>query len=435
MREIFKAVVIVLLRYESKAVLKKYKPKIIAITGTVGKTSTRDAVYKALSEFEYARRSPKNFNTEFGIPLTILGAKNPGRSPTGWIKVLFEGLVLIIFPTHYPKWLVLEVGTDRPGDIREITTWLKPDIVIVTKLSKVPVHVENFAGPEDLFEEKGHLVRALRPGGTLILNSDDEDVMNYKNISEEKVMLFGNKFGSDIRAADYGIVYDDQKMPRGIGFNVLVGEDAEPLPVAISGTLGESHSYHVLAALSVIKLLGEDLRVAAKSFTRENPTPGRVRLIEGLKGSLIIDDTYNSSPVAVEEALKSLKSIKLSTRTGRRIAILGDMLELGRFTVDEHKKIGEKSAKVAKLLATVGIRSRYTAETALQKGMGEECVFQFDDSSEAGVFMKDLIKKGDIILVKGSQGMRMEKIVEELMAHPEDREKLLVRQDAEWQNR
>jgi UDP-N-acetylmuramoyl-tripeptide--D-alanyl-D-alanine ligase len=436
MKEIFKKVILYILTKEAILVLRKYKPQVIGITGTVGKTSTKDAVYAALSKFEYARRSQKSFNTDFGVPLTILGQNIPAKlsDVSAWLKIFLEGLMLIVFPNHYPKWLVLEVGTDRPGDIKEITEWLRPDIVIVTKLAEVPVHVEAFGSPQYLFEEKGNLVRALKPGGTLILNGDDKDVVAYKNISEERVVLFGNSRGSDVSATNYEVVYDEAKLPRGVIFEVSV-EGSEPMQVAVNGTLGEQHSYHVLAALAVVKVLGENVAAAAKVFQNERPTPGRVRLIEGIKGSMLIDDTYNSSPVALDEAMKTLKSVKLSSRSARRIAMLGDMLELGRYTIDEHKKAGIKAAKTVGLLATVGIRSRYTAQAALENGLGEEKVFQFDESVEAGRFIKDLVKPGDIILIKGSQGIRMEKCVEELMAHPEDKAKLLVRQDPEWQDR
>lgn len=432
MKDIAKQIIIKLLRIESKAILKKYKPQIVGITGTVGKTSTKEAVYAVLSEFEYVRRSPKSYNSELGIPLTIIGAKNPGNDLAGWVKVLLEGLLHIILPSHYPKWLVLEVGTDRPGDISEATEIMKPDIVIVTKLSRTPVHVENFASLEDLFEEKGNLVRSLKPGGTLILNADDEDVVAYRTFSDERIILFGNSAGSDVRADNYEIVYDDGKRARGVQFDIyMTGKEDKSYPVFVEGTLGESHSYHALAAMATAQALGEDLAHAAKSLSRLLPTAGRLRLIDGLKESTIIDDTYNSSPVAVEEALKALKSVKGK----RKIAILGDMLELGRFTVDEHRRAGERAAKVADILAVVGIRSRYSAEAALNAGMSEKVVYQFDESIEAGKFLKDAVQKGDVILVKGSQGMRMEKAVLELMAHPEDKEKLLVRQDAEWKNR
>ena len=442
MKKILKTILIVLLFKLSALVLKKYNPKIVAITGTVGKTSTKDAIYVALSQFESVRKSPKSFNSEFGIPLAILDADSPGGNLLGWAKVLVEGVVLLIFPNHYPRWLVLEVGTDRPGDIAEITKWLTPDVVIVTRLSKVPVHVEAFGSPEYLFEEKGNLVKALKSGGILILNADDSDVVAYRNISKDlsaqpgKVILFGNSAGSDVGALNHKIIYNEGGIPTGVSFEVLVVEHEDlPLKIELKGTLGEQHSYHILAALCLIKALGENLTIAVKSFQNESAPPGRMKLVEGFNDSIIIDDSYNSSPVAVEEALKTLESIKLSSKSSRKIAILGDMLELWHYTSEAHKKIGKDVSKIAEILATVGIRSRYTAESALNAEMNEANIFQFDDSLEAGKFMRDLIKKGDIILIKGSQGMRMEKVVENLMAHPELAEKLLVRQGKEWKNR
>ncbi len=442
MKKILKSILVLILFKLSALVLKKYNPKIIAITGTVGKTSTKDAVYVALSQFESVRKSPKSFNSEFGIPLAILDADNPGGNLLGWVRVLVEGIILLIFPNHYPRWLVLEVGTDRPGDIQEITRWLSPDVVIVTKLSKVPVHVEAFGSPEYLFEEKGNLVKALKSGGILILNADDDDVVAYRNISKDlpaqpgKVVLFGNSTGSDVSALNHKIIYNEEGVPTGVSFEVLVaGHEDLPLKVELEGTLGEQHSYHILAALSLIKVLGENLTIAVKSFKNESASLGRMKLIEGVNDSIIIDDTYNSSPVAVEEALKTLKSIKLSTKEARKIAILGDMLELGLYTAEAHKKVGKDVSKIVQILATVGIRSRYTAESALNEEMDEANIFQFDDSLEVGKFMGDLIKKGDIILIKGSQGVRMERVVESLMAHPEQALKLLVRQDGIWQNK
>ncbi len=434
-KDVLKPIFIKVLHKLSKRVLDKYQPKIIAITGTVGKTSTKDAVYATLSRFESVRKSYKSFNSELGIPLTILGTKNPSNNILGWFKVLLEGVILILLPHHYPNWLVLEVGTDRPGDIKEITEWLKPDIVIVTKLSKVPVHVEAFVSPEELFEEKGNLVKALKPDGTLMLNADDKDVLRYKNLSGGKVLLFGNSSGADLSATNYGLVYDEEKKVRGVMFEVVSPETTESLPIVLKDTLGEQHSYHILASLLLVKHLGFDIRIASKVFQNEDPTSGRMRILSGIKGSTLIDDTYNSSPVAVAEALKSLKSIKLPSRSARRIAILGDMLELGRFTAEAHRETGKLASKASSILATVGVRSRLTAEEALSSGMHESKIFQFDDSVEAGKFMKDLIKEGDIILVKGSQGVRMERCVEELMANPEKKEKLLVRQDEEWRSR
>jgi UDP-N-acetylmuramoyl-tripeptide--D-alanyl-D-alanine ligase len=435
MKNILKKIVVHLLELEAKAVLKKYKPKIVAITGTVGKTSTKDAVYTAMCNFYFCRKSQKSFNSEFGVPLTILGVSKIDSvnlslsSLVFWIQILLKGIDLILLPAYYPEWLILEIGADKRGDIENITKWIKPDIVIITKLSKVPVHVEFFNSPEEVFKEKGKLVEALKPGGTLILNADDEDVISYRNKSDERVVLFGNEVEADIKGSNYNLLYDAEGLPSGISFNVE--GDGEIHRIELLETLGSHHSYHILAALAVVSSLKEDIGIAAKSFRKHEPTPGRMRLIPGIKKTMIIDDTYNSSPIAAEEALKTLKSLKAK----RKMAVLGDMLELGKYSNEAHKKAGELVQNSADVLVTVGLRSRATADAALDFGMDEKNVFQFDNSNDAGDFIQNIINKGDLILVKGSQGVRMEKVVEEIMAEPEKKENLLVRQSGFWKHR
>ncbi|MHB0978035.1 MAG: UDP-N-acetylmuramoyl-tripeptide--D-alanyl-D-alanine ligase [Minisyncoccota bacterium] len=430
-KKTLKRTVILLLEKEAQAVLRKYKPKIVAITGSVGKTSTKDATYTALSRFYNCRKSQKSQNSDIGIPLSILNIPNAGSNFLLWLKNLINGLVLILLPHYYPEWLVLEVGADTPGDIEKVSRWLKPDIVVVTKLSKVPVHVEFFSSPEEIFKEKGNLVKVLKPGGTLILNADDSDVMAFRELTKEKVVLFGESSSADVSAQNYEVIYDENNLPLGASFVVLGGDEA--LPIYLEGTVGKHHVYHILSALAVCKALGEPLSVAIKNFKYHEPTPGRMRLIEGEKGSIIIDDSYNSSPIALSEALNTLKDLK---NTGRKIAVLGDMLELGKYSVEEHKKAGAKAGEIADILVTVGVRARYFAEGAQSAGMEEGNIFQFSDSKKAGEFMYNRIEKGDVVLVKGSQsGIRMERVVEKIMAHPEDKEKLLVRQDKEWRGR
>jgi len=160
--------------------------------------------------------------------------------------------------------------------------------------------------------------------------------------------------------------------------------------------------------------------------------PGRVRLLPGIKGTLIIDDTYNASPAATEAALDSLA---LTKPRGRAIAVLGDMLELGRVSVEEHRKVGAKVAKVCNLLIVVGVRARDIAMGALDNGMRDENILQFEDSQKAGKELERIVAEGDAILIKGSQSMRMERAVEEIMLEPERAGDLLVRQDTEWKKR
>lgn len=429
MKRIFKVFIVAVLEWEARQVLKKYKPKIVAITGSVGKTSTKDAIYTVMSHFFFTRKSQKSFNSEIGVPLTILGLQNAWNNPIGWIYNIISGLSLIFVKQKYPDWLVLEVGADRPGDIKRIARSIQPDITVVTRLSKIPVHVEYFGSVEDLYKEKGYLVQALKPAGTLVLNSDDEDVMLFKKDFDGETILFGFHEPADYLASDVSISYKNGK-PEGVGFLVVNGNEETEL--VLKGSLGKQHAYSVVAAFAVGGALGLDMNGMAHAFNTFEPVPGRMRLLDGVKETMIIDDSYNSSPIALNEALNTLESMEVS---GRKIAILGDMLELGVYSPDEHKKVGKRVAEICKLLFTVGVRARGMAEGALEAGMDEDNVFQYEDSERAGADAEVKIKEGDVVLVKGSQGVRMEKAVEAIMAVPQKKKRLLVRQDEEWSKR
>ena len=168
-----------------------------------------------------------------------------------------------------------------------------------------------------------------------------------------------------------------------------------------------------------------------EALSNHQTPPGRLKIIKGIRNTTIIDDTYNSSPVAVEEALASLGQI--STK-GKRIVVLGDMMELGQYSVAQHEKTGHMVAEVADYLVTVGIRSRSIAEGALESGMPESRIRQYEDARLAGKELEELLGEDDIVLVKGSQSIRAERAVEEIMMHSEHASELLVRQDPMWQN-
>ena len=437
-RQIIKKIIVSILLWEAKLVISKYKPRVIAITGSVGKTSTKDAIYSVLSNFYFIRKSTKSFNSEIGVPLAILGCPNAWNDPIAWLKNILEGLLLICLPNRYPEWLVLEVGVDKPGDMDLITSWLKPDVVVVTRLSKVPVHVEFFPSPEAVFHEKGKLVRAVKPDGVVILNADDEDVIAFRNLTSSKTMLFsaggssGGLIGPDLNASDYSVFYeteDDVEVPAGIRFSVRFGDKS--VPVEIRGSLGAHYINTGLAALLVGLSQGLDLDKLAVALSQVDRAPGRMKILSGTKKTTLIDDSYNSSPVALSAALDALAAVK----TKRRIAVLGDMLELGKYSVDEHKKAGAHAAKCAQMLVTVGVRARSFAEGALENGMKEAKITRCEDSRNAAEFLKNTVKKGDVILIKGSQSMRMERVTAALLSEPHKAGRLLVRQEDEWLKR
>jgi UDP-N-acetylmuramoyl-tripeptide--D-alanyl-D-alanine ligase len=423
--------VVLLLTWEARAMLARYKPKIIAVTGSVGKTTTKDAIYAALSESLYVRKNQKSLNSEIGVPLTILGLENAWNSPVLWAWNILLGLARIAVPQRYPAWLVLEVGADRPGDIRSVARWLRPDIAVLTGVPEIPVHVEFFNSPEDIFKEKRSLAEYLKAGGKLVLNGDDERMKRLQQEFRGASVLFGIEDGNDFRAAQIDMARQEGR-PEGMRFRAE--HEGSSVPVALFGALGIPRVYAALAAIAVGDCIGVDAVSAAAGLRGWEPPPGRVRLIEGIKGSLIIDDSYNSSPAAALAALDTLKEAGIGRR---KIAVLGDMMELGRYSKDAHRAIGERAAQCCDMLVTVGFRSRTTAEAALDAGMKDLQVrsYELQESPRAGKELEPELKEGDIVLIKGSQSMRMERAVLEIMAHPEKAADLLVRMDPEWMTR
>ena len=173
MKTLFKNIVVSILTFEAKVLLRRKKPMIIAITGSVGKTSTKDAIYTAIKEHVHARKSQKSFNSDIGVALSVLGLDNAWNNPILWLKNILDGAFSAFFAREYPQVLVLEMGVDRPGDMEKLTQWVKPDVVVLTRLPEVPVHVEYFDSPQEVIAEKMQLVHALKEDGVFIYNADD----------------------------------------------------------------------------------------------------------------------------------------------------------------------------------------------------------------------------------------------------------------------
>jgi UDP-N-acetylmuramoyl-tripeptide--D-alanyl-D-alanine ligase len=295
------------------------------------------------------------------------------------------------------------------------------------------VHVEFFSSPAQVFEEKGRLAEALKRDGTLVLNADDEDVLAFRPLTESPSILYGLAENADILGTSYEIEYEGEgkeKHPVGVSFVANINQ--ESVHVTLKGSLGVQTMYPILSAFAVGSALNLSPKKMLQSLSYHSPAPGRMRVLPGIKGTTIIDDTYNSSPVALHEALNTLGH---ADAVHKKIAVLGDMLELGVYSAEEHKRAGKHVKEVADILITVGVRARGIAEGALDNKMSEKKVFQFESSRDAGKYLQTILKAGDVVLVKGSQGVRMEKTVEEILLNPLEKEKLLVRQDTEWANR
>jgi len=431
MKRLLKFIVIWILTIEARLVIARYRPYIIAVTGNIGKTSAKDAIYSALSASLFIRKSEKSLNSDVGVPLTILGCESGWDNPFKWLSNIAEGLALIFLRNHYPRTLVLEVGADRPGDIKKIAKWIHPDIAVITGVPNVPVHVEYFASAEEVVAEKRELAEAVRIGGALVLNGDEERTYAIRSEFRGIAVTYGLKDHNDVVASRVEVLYEEEK-PAGMRFRVDVS--GASVPVVIRGSVGKTHVYPALAALTVGLQLKKDLVSMAGALSKHDPPPGRMRVLPGVHGSTIIDDTYNASPAALTAALETLESVQVR---GRKIAVIADMLELGKFSVEAHREAGKKVAQLADMLVTVGLRSRTIAESAAEAGMPKDCIVQYDDgtSSQAGKDLREMVKEGDIVLVKGSQSMRMERAVKELLADPSRAPELLVRQDRAWSKR
>ncbi len=429
MKNIFKNIVVAILTFEAKILLKRTQPKIIAVTGSVGKTSIKDTIYEVLKDSVHVRKSEKSFNSEIGVPLSILGLHSGWSNPFLWIKNIIDGAFIAMHPVNYPKLLVLEMGVDRPGDMDKLTAWIKPDVVVLTRLPDVPVHVEYFDSPEAVSKEKIKLVKALKPDGVLVYNQDDKKIAEVAKDIFQKSLGYSRYSLSPYTASADKVIYENG---RAMGFEFMLTHLDTAVLMRVTGSLGVQHAYNYAAASAVASLFDIDIKTVAERLYDYLPPAGRMRIIHGIKDTLLIDDTYNSSPTASERSLITLGELK---GVKRRIAVLGDMMELGQFSIREHERIGRMVPEHADILITIGVRARGFSKGAVEAGMDPKNIFEYEDSERAGREMQTFIKTGDVLLVKGSQSVRAEKFIEELMAQPDKAEDLLVRQSREWKGK
>jgi UDP-N-acetylmuramyl pentapeptide synthase len=420
-----KKLLLLQLKIVAQKLISKYKPVIISITGSIGKTSTKEAIYHVLKNKFSVRTSFKNYNNEIGLPLTIIGVESPGKSYFGWLLVFLRALRLLIFTDKkYPKILVLEMGVDRPGDMDYLISIAPPQIAVVTAVSYS--HLEYFGNLNNIKKEKQKLVESLDSHGLAILNFDSEPVCEMASVSQARVMSFSLKAQDII----YNFSRDGYELS---GINFKLNYQGSIVPVFMKNVMSEPALYASLAAAAVGLHFKMNLVEIADSLSDFSLPAGRMNVLPGIKHSFIIDDTYNSSPEAAISAVKILGKIKIDNNA-KKYAIMGDMLEIGSFTEEGHQLVGKKIAtEQIDVLVAVGERSRDFIRGAKEAGLEDEQIFYFDKPEEAGRFLQNRIKEGDVLLIKGSQGARMEKVVKELIAEPEQADKLLVRQSKEWQ--
>jgi len=416
-----------ILRGMAILVLKKYNPKIISITGSVGKTSTKEAVFAVLKDKFRVRRNDKNYNNEIGVPLTIIGADSGESSLWRWLGVFLKWLWVMLAPIEYPEILVLEMGADRLGDIKYLTEFIKSNVAVITDFSSS--HIEFFGNVEGVAKEKGILVRELDEKSWAVINIDNPFVAKLEDQLKCNVVSFGFSQEAQMRATDIAFNYANKEQTDLVGLSFKLNYKGTSIPVRLNNILAKHQIYSALAGAAIGINFGINLVEVGAALESFSFPYGRMNLIAGIKSTCIIDDTYNSSPTSAAAALEALAEIKAA----RKIAVLGDMLELGEESEEKHKLIGKKFAEIkGDIFFAVGERMKKAGEELAKNNFPEKNIFYFASSMAAGKKLQEIMQTRDLILVKGSQGMRMEMVVEEVMAAPQEAEKLLCRQSKSW---
>jgi len=412
-------------------IINRYNPEVVAITGSVGKTSTKEAAFAALigqtkEKIKSVRRSRGNFNNEIGAPLAIIGdfkdedLKIISRDqPAGtkkfqklifWLKVILVGKFYAFWPfkLNYPQVLILEYGADKPGDIKNMLSLARPKKAVVTAVGEIPTHVEFYQGPAEVAKEKAKIIEPLSVNGFAILNFDDKKVFEMKEKTRAKIITFGFDGGADIKISNFENRSFDGK-PQGISFKIEY--EGNFVPVFLKNVLGRAQAYASAAAFAIGVSFGLNIVEIADSLERNYyPPKRRTNILDGIKNTFVIDDSYNASPLSMKEALEILKSLEVK----RKVAVLGDMLELGEFSIEAHQKIGKIAGQVTDILITAGPRAKFIAEKAKVEGLSENDIYVFENATEACENINGIIKEGDLILVKASRGIGLDKVVEEL---------------------
>ena len=409
---ILRFIYFVLASYARK-VIAKHHPFVIGITGSVGKTSTKEAVYQILvDEYkENVRKTTGNLNAEIGIPLTILGytsTPNKFAWPFFLVGAYFKTLV-----KNYPKYLVLEMGVEHKGDIRYFGSIVKSNIGVIT--STAPVHLANFKNAAELVDEKVSLLEEVLRPGKVIINADDE---NLSKLQDERIVSIGIESNNiDIKAENINLDLEGTSYRiMTTGQNIMIK----------SKLLGRQTIYSQLIAFALGQIIGIQSLKIKKSLEKLPPVNGRMRLIDGKNGIKIIDDTYNANPASVKAALDAISSIKYQKR---KVAILGNMNELGEYEKEAHFEAGAYARERVDLAVFVG----QNAEKMVEGYQDKKTFLTFKKRDDLIKSIDDILQTGDLVLIKASQNKNyFEEVVKHLMEQPQKAGELLVRQSNFW---
>lgn len=363
------------LRRLAEALRDAHPIPAVGITGNVGKTTTKEAAAAALGARYRVLRTAASFNNEIGVPLTFLRLE----------------------PTH--EVAVIELGFYVPGEIADLCRLVRPRIGIITEIPAIPVHFSRTPNVEAIAAGKAELIESLPDDGFALLNADSPRVRALAPRTRARVVLFGESEDAQLRATD---VHADGLA----GLRFTASYEGERVAVALP-IPGRQLVPAALAALGAATALGVPLREAAVALgTLEQPAH-RMEVRQGA-GVTVIDDSYNASPAAVHAALAVLRDVK-----GRRIAVIGDMLELGSFSADAHDAVGRDAARSTDVLIGIGELARTAVDSARTAGLAE--AYWAREPGEALVVLRRLQQPGDTVLVKGSHSLALDRFADTLV--------------------
>lgn len=410
-RQIYK-----ILKNYAQVVIKKHDPFVVGVTGSVGKTSTKEAIYAVMKKAfpNEVRANAGNLNAEIGLPLTILGYTELPKKlhwPIFLLKARSKTKI-----EKYPKYLILEMGVEHEGDIDYFSTIVKPNIGVIT--ATTPAHVANFSSVEKMQEEKIKMAKILKDGGKLVYNMDDE-ILSKNDFGEASSYSIINPkadfFASDIRVSLRGNKYTLNYRGEKIEINTKF--------------LGRQLIYSDLAATAVGKIINVNNSEIKSALESRESIPGRMNVLDGRNDITIIDDTYNSNPASACAAIDTLSEIE---HLGRKVLILGNMNELGVLEQESHKKVGQWAKGKCDFAIFIG-KNAETMSKAYNDAKNSRI---FENRNDFIAESDRLLLKGDLVLIKASQNKNyFEEIVKVLMKHPSQSDKVLVRQGSEWQSK
>lgn len=409
-KKLGKKLLTIILEAQVKSLCRRQSFKLIAVAGSVGKTSTKLAIAHLLSSVGRVRTQDGNYNDRLTVPLIFFNQQEPAIfNILAWLKLLLDNQRQLSRAYPY-EYVVVELGTDAPGQMKAFS-YLKPDILVLCALASE--HMENFKTISNVIAEETATVSSAN---MTLINDDDCADANLENTKTLSYSLSGN--------SDYRLINLKTMGIKGSTAGFLCRDKQYSITLNMIGKQGAKIS---LAALAVVDILGLPIEAVTHTIKHMPPTSGRMQILKGINDSYIIDDSYNSSPSAVIAALDAL----YDTPSRQRIALLGSMNELGNYSKKAHEEIGSYcDPRFLSNVITLGNEANlYLAPAAKAQGCS---VSEFTNAKEAGSFIATLLKGGSVILIKGSQnGVFAEEAIKPLLKNKDDYAKL-VRQSNYW---